>query len=67
MQMTRKWVRFVKIHNPVVKQQLLDAMEKESYELARRAICGAVSILATSELKEGRWQEMLQRMNSVTQ
>ena len=40
-------------------------MEKESYELARRAICGAVSILAASELKERRWQEVLQRMNTV--
>lgn len=48
-----------------MKQQLLDVMAKESYELARRAICGVVSILATSELKEGRWQEVLQRMNSV--
>lgn len=40
-------------------------MEKESYELARRAICGAVSILAAAELKEQRWQEVLQRMNTV--
>lgn len=56
---------FAKLRYSVVKQQLLDVMAKESYELARRAICGVVSILATSELKEGRWQEVLQRMNSV--
>ena len=40
-------------------------MEKESYELETRAICRDVSILAASELKERRWQEVLQRMNTV--
>ena len=49
----------------IVKSQILLALQCEPYSLARRAICGVVSKLASIELEANRWQEILVAMNNV--
>ena len=40
-------------------------MKSEPYNLARRAICGVVSVLAAEELKNNRWKEIISHMSNV--
>lgn len=49
----------------IVKSQLLLSMKSEPYNLARRAICGVVSVLAAEELKNNRWKEIISHMSNV--
>ena len=40
-------------------------MKSEPYHLARRAICGVVSVLAAEELKNDRWKNIISHMSDV--
>lgn len=40
-------------------------MKTEPYHLARRAICGVVSVLAAEELKNDRWKDIISHMSDV--
>ena len=49
----------------VVKSQVLKALRKEPFHLARRAICGVVSKIGSIELEAQQWPEVLNAINSV--
>lgn len=59
---SREWVNSF---TELVKSQILLALQREPFNLARRAICGVVSKLASMELAANRWQEILVAMNNV--
>ena len=58
------WYRVILLSG-IVKSQLLEALKKEQFNLARRAICGVVSKLAAIELEAQRWPEILATMSMV--
>ena len=49
----------------LVKSQVLKALRKEPFHLARRAICGVVSKIGSIELKAQQWPEVLNAINAV--
>ena len=49
----------------VVKSQVLKALRKEPFHLARRAICGVVSKIGSIELEAQQWPEVLNAINAV--
>ena len=49
----------------VVKSQVLKALRKEPFHLARRAICGVVSKIGSIELEAQQWPEVLNAINDV--
>ena len=49
----------------VVKSQVLKALRKEPFHLARRAICGVVSKIGSIELEAQQWPEVLDAINDV--
>lgn len=49
----------------LVKYQVLKALRKEPFHLARRAICGVVSKIGSIELEAQQWPEVLNAINAV--
>ena len=47
-----------------IKSQVLKALRKEPFHLARRAICGVVSKIGSIELEAQQWPEVLNAINS---